>query len=95
MIIRDATLTQDPKNKFRIEPFPGPRAHSLVIEIGCDLAAIQTNFFQSKHVVYQGLMSRVKIHPGQRLGLDGNPKTEAVFRRPLKPFKGKSEITPP
>jgi hypothetical protein len=59
------------------------------------LAAIQTIILKSQDAVNQGLMGRVKVDQRQRLGLDRNPKTEVVFCRPSKVFKGKSEITPP
>jgi hypothetical protein len=83
------------EHQLRIETFPSPRRHSLVIEVGGDLAAIQPILLKPKNAVDEGLMGRVKIDQGQRLGLDRNPKTEAVFRRPLKFIKGKSEIIPP
>jgi hypothetical protein len=36
--------------------------------------------FQAKTAVNQGLMGRVKVDQIQRLGLNGNPETEVVFR---------------
>lgn len=88
-------LPDYPKHQLSIEPLPAPRGNSLVIEVGGDLTAIHTALFQPKNAVYQGLVGRIKVDQGQRLGLNGNPKTEVVFRRPLKLRKGKSEITPP
>lgn len=87
-------LAQDPKHQLRIEPFPGPGGHSRFIEIGGDLAASHPILVEHKNAVDQVLMGRVNADQRQRLGLDGNPKTEVIFRRPLKPLKGKSEITP-
>jgi len=89
------SLPDHPKHQLRIEPFPGPRGHSLVVEVGGDLAAIQTIILKPQDAINQGLMGRVKVDQRQRLGLDRNPKTEVVFRSPLKVLKGKSEITPP
>jgi hypothetical protein len=81
--------------QLRVEPFPGPRGHPLVIEVCGDLAAIQTVIPKPQDAVDECLMGKVSVYPRQRLGLYGNPKTEVAIRRPLKPFKGKSEITPP
>jgi len=83
------------KHQLRVEPFPSPRGHSLIVEVCGDLAASQTAILKPQDAVDQGLMSRVKRDQRQRLGPDGNPKTEVVFRRSLKVLKGKSEITPP
>jgi hypothetical protein len=60
-----------------------------------NLTAIQTVLLEPQDAVNQGLMGRVNVDQGQRLGLDGNPNAEVVFRRTLKLVKGKSEITPP
>jgi hypothetical protein len=81
--------------QLRVEPFPGPRGHSLVIVVCGDLAAIQTVIPKPQDAVDECLMGKVNVYPRQRLGLDRNPKTEVGLRRPLKLIKGKSEITPP
>jgi hypothetical protein len=54
-----------------------------------------TIFLKPQNALYQGLMVRLEVHPRKRLGLYRDPETEVVFRRPLKHFKGKSEITSP
>jgi hypothetical protein len=60
-----------------------------------NLAAIHAVLMKPQDAVNEGLMGRVKVAQEQRLGPDGNPKTEVVFSCLLKLFKGKSEITPP
>ena len=59
------------------------------------MAAIQTVLMELQDAVYEGLMEWVQVDQGQCLGLDGDVKTEVVFRQSLKLRKGKSEITPP
>ncbi len=59
------------------------------------LAAIQTVLMELQDAVYEGLMGRVQLDQRQSLGLDGDVKTEVVFRQSLEISKGKSEITPP
>jgi hypothetical protein len=69
-----------PKHQIRVEPFPDPGEHALVIETVDDLAIIATILVQPKTVVNQGLMGMVAVGQSQRFGLNGNPKTEVVFR---------------
>ena len=78
-----------------VEPLTAPGGNSLIIEVGGDLAAIQTVILKLQDAIDQGLMGRVKQAQGQCPGLDRNPKNEAVFGSPLKFLKGKSEITQP
>lgn len=52
-------LPQDPKHQLRIELFPGPRGHSLVIELIRDLSAVHPILLKPKNAVYQGLMGRI------------------------------------
>ena len=73
-------LPDHAKHQLRIEPFPGPRGHSLVIEVGGDLAAIHPIILKLQDAVNQGLMSGVKRDQGQRLGLDRNSEIQVVFR---------------
>jgi hypothetical protein len=70
------SLSDHPKHQLRIEPFPGPRGHPFVIEVGGDLAAIQTFILKPQDAVNQRLMGRVKIDQGQRIGLDRQLNTK-------------------
>jgi hypothetical protein len=63
-----------------VGPLPGPGEHALVINTVDDLVTIAIILFQAKTAVNQGLMGRVKVDQSQRLGLNGNPETEVVFR---------------
>ena len=88
-------LPHDPKHQLGIEPFPSPRAHSLIIEVGSDLAAIHTTLFQPKNAVYQGLMCRFNMEQRQSLDFNPNLNTKACRRPDSDPKKGQKEITPP
>jgi len=48
-----------PKHQLWIEPLPGPRGHSQVVEVICNLTGIQTVILKPKDAVYEGLVGRV------------------------------------
>jgi hypothetical protein len=73
---RNPRLPQDSKHQLRIEPFPGPRGHSLIIKESGDLAAIQTIILKPQNAVDQGLMGRVKVDKGQCFGFNPNSNTK-------------------
>jgi hypothetical protein len=79
----------------RLAPgFPGPRGHTLVIEVGGDLTRIQTIILKLQNAVNQGLMGRVKRDQGQRLGLDLHLNTKVCRRLGFDPEEGQKEIIP-
>lgn len=88
-------LPDHPKYQLRVEPFPGPRGHSLVIEVSSDLAGIHPILLKPQNAVDQGLVVRIKVNKGQCFGLHPNSNTKVYGGLDFDPKKGQKEIIPP
>jgi hypothetical protein len=88
-------LPDHPKHQLRIELLPSPRGHSSLVEVVCNLPAVQPVLMKPQDAVYERLMGRVKVDKGQCFGFNPNSNTKVCGRLDFGPEKGQKEIIPP